>query len=576
MSSRRKGFFYRFRLPLKILGVSILVALGLGAFYALSLVGPRPVDTSRSVPQVDRAEALELLAESQRMEERFQRLAELRRPQDQDLDLLRQAIDKQQQFLAATGGVSREGNERLQSLRRQYQNHVTVPLREESVEAELRGNNHELQDRRSEALADYRRAMELQRTINERYPLSEHRDVGRLTQLERRFRVLEGRPLYDRSLEAENAARRAIEEGDYAQALEHLREAINTQREMNNRYRDLMYADMRRLSALEREMTSLQTSDAHHEIEALVVSGREAADRESYREAADYFQQAARRQRRLIQEFPQSRFATSERLNELEVKVENALSRELGERILVEFKLLQGHLRARSIWQATEILQTLEPQARRFRESFPRSDLVDEQVLLQLQFLGLIQDDLGHLQERIYGQILPIPGDEGWHMAKTEVSQAMYASIMNSNPSRNRDDRLPVDSVNWHEAVEFCQKVSWILSREVRLPSVDEFRAALGSLRFVDLNTVSWNANNSNMRTHPVATKEANQNGFHDLLGNVAEWLSPDALPPGEAFRAGGDAEDSTDLLADVPIDVSNKRTRNRMTGFRYVVNMTD
>ncbi len=558
------------------MGVFILAGLALGGFYLLSLMGPRPVDIDRTAQPVDRGQAVELLGESQRLESRFRQVSAMREPRDEDLQLLLDAIERQQDYLSAVGGFDRQGSERLQTLRKLYQDHAAAPVRVESVEAEMQAHAHELREERTEALAGYRRAMDLQRRINERFPLSEHRDVGRLTQLERHFRVLEGRPLYERSQEAETMARQALETSQWDEALEHLQIAIDTQRQLNNRYRGFMYADMQRLGRLERELVSLQTSDAHGEIEQLVERGRAAAERLEHRQAADYFQQAARRQRRLNVDSPQSHFASAAQLEALEVKAENALSRELGERILKEVHTLQEHLRARSIWQATEVLQALEPQAQRFRESFPRSELLSEDMLRKLQFLALVQDDLALFQERIYGQLLPIPEHDAWHMAKTEVPQALYTSIMLSNPSRNRGERQPVDSVNWHDAHEFCQKVSWILARDVRMPTLAEYRAALGSLRYVDLTAVSWNAENSGMRTHPVGEKEANANGFFDLLGNVAEWLEPGDLPPGETYRVGGDAEDSVDVLADIPVEVVNQRMRNRMTGLRFVVDMFD
>ena len=272
-------------------------------------------------------------------------------------------------------------------------------------------------------------------------------------------------------------------------------------------------------------------------------------------------------------DFPNSRFASSAKLDELEALNQTVLSQELGEEILGQVVQLDEFLKARNHWQAVDIINGLHQKAERFKENFPRSQVLNEDLALKLQYLSFIKDDISFFQKRIYDQLLPLPKNVGVHMATTEVVQALYSSIMLTNPSRKKGERLPVDSVSYAEAKEFCQKLSWVLAREVRLPKESEFREAVGSLRYVKLDDIAWFSENSDGTSQEVKTKQINAQGFYDLLGNVAEWLeSGNHVAQGEALVAGANAGNSIDILADIPVTIRNAASRNRLTGFRYVV----
>src|SRR6185503_3145904 len=101
----------------------------------------------------------------------------------------------------------------------------------------------------------------------------------------------------------------------------------------------------------------------------------------------------------------------------------------------------------------------------------------------------------------------------------TEVTQAAYRVVMGTNPSFYRGDDLPVDSVTWVEASEFCRKVGG------RLPTEAEWeyaaRSGISADRYGELDEIAWYGSNSARTTHAVKTRRSNNNGMFDVLGNV-------------------------------------------------------
>jgi len=110
----------------------------------------------------------------------------------------------------------------------------------------------------------------------------------------------------------------------------------------------------------------------------------------------------------------------------------------------------------------------------------------------------------------------------GFWLSQTEVTQAAFQKLMEYNPSIFEGPNLPVESVSWIEADEYCQKIGG------RLPSEAEWeyaaRAGTTGPRYGNLDDIAWYWNNSNYKSHPVGQKRPNAFGLYDMLGNVVEW----------------------------------------------------
>lgn len=171
----------------------------------------------------------------------------------------------------------------------------------------------------------------------------------------------------------------------------------------------------------------------------------------------------------------------------------------------------------------------------------------------------------------------------GFWMGQTDVTQEAYQRVMGRNPSHFKGANLPVDSVSWSEAQEYCQKVG------ARLPTEAEWEyAARGSnpsSRNGPLGDIGWHRGNSRSKTHAVAQKKANPYGLYDMLGNVwqwtADWYGDYAFTPasdptgpgggtGRALR-GGSWADNSRFLRESEREGALPGDRYDVIGFRCV-----
>ncbi len=172
-----------------------------------------------------------------------------------------------------------------------------------------------------------------------------------------------------------------------------------------------------------------------------------------------------------------------------------------------------------------------------------------------------------------------------FYMGIYEVTQKQYQQLMGKNPSADKGDDNPVETVSWDEVIAFCKKLSEKTGKKVRLPTEAEWeyacRANSGpSARFCfgndddRLADYAWYGGNSDKKTHPVGQKKPNRFGLYDMHGNVAELCSgyfADSYPPADSTDPQG-ASSGTDRFTRggcyvVPPDACRSSLRFEFTG---------
>jgi formylglycine-generating enzyme required for sulfatase activity/predicted DNA-binding protein with PD1-like motif len=160
-------------------------------------------------------------------------------------------------------------------------------------------------------------------------------------------------------------------------------------------------------------------------------------------------------------------------------------------------------------------------------------------------WMGSPESEVGHRKDELQHRVMI---SKPFYLGVYEVTQVQYELIMGYNPSEhlnNRGPNKPVDHVRYADAAHFCQRVSQLTGKKLRLPTEAEWERACragGAAPYsfgADVSKLAEYAwYNQGLRiSHDVGLLKPSPWGLYDIHGNVWEWVS-DWYAPYEAGSA--------------------------------------
>jgi hypothetical protein len=497
---------------------------------------------------------------------------------DGDLALLGEAVQAQQDYLTSRGALASE-NVRLETMRRRY--HVIQAERQRSISTEAEDKATAIaKSDPAGAIVELRRAVEAERLIESRWFFSGYADVGKIARLDTRLRRLEAEPLRAKTQALEAQAEVAFTAGRLDEAVKGMGEAIETEQAFVGKYRDVLdteFARVERLSIRQETMRShplyLQTvaaeASAAEAIKGYAKAISGAAQEVQATLAVQAFERALLAQAQLKQEFPRSAWATVVR--EAAFAKQRNRWRSAGSLQDVETRAqtMAKYLRAGQAAEALDLARALREKLTRVEAENPGVVPPEDAMRRQLEYIVTHAATIQVILPKLDQLVAPVAGSS-IRMMKQEISQGFYSTVMGANPSASMRENLPVESVAYADAQAFCEALGWMCGRSIRLPTVAEYKAAMGDLALPPGAKNAWTFDNTDgVSARPVGSSQPTGAGYFDLLGNVEEWAQAEATDD-FASVVGGSV--NWVPVSGLPLRKALKREKSRTIGFRIVI----
>jgi hypothetical protein len=547
--------------------VLVLVLLALGVASLLLYTSDRRT-TRQSELVVSPEAAAALLRRSLEAEAAFEKIRQERfELKDADLALLEEALRLQEEYIIARQSVGTD-SPRQQSLRRRLHLLRGEQLRHDSEAAEAKALELAKTDEPA-AIPLLRQAVAWEQEIEMKWEFSGLADPGRRARLDTRLRRLESAPLWQKGRALEAEAERLFAAGKFADAAAMFNQAIDCETEFLARYRDVRNTEFGRSDKLAERRETAFSGEAWQGIlaqrakaEALEKKGEWPAAAQAWQAAVDAFA-------KLLTDYPKSGFADRTLEAAFVTRLNFARFHDEIVALRARCEQLRSALRARRADEAVRLAEELVVEARRLGGANTGTFLDDDAERKELEFLAANAAVVRAVLLGVDANLRPVPST-GLRMYRTEIPQALYASVMATNPSSVRREGSPVESVTYAEAEAFAVRLGWILGAKVRLPTLSEYVAAAGDpAKLPDPAQARTLENSDGINVGLVGSAVANAAGFHDLFGNVEEWAQAAPADTRAPVFGGSIATPLGKVRAERSVF---KREKSRTLGFRIVI----
>lgn len=567
--------------PGKIAGplVFLLFAAGiLGIFYIASLSkGSNEIYETATDVAIDSAMAEKRLHESRSLESQFNAIHEFKKDtvSSADIDLYEKAVENYRLYLTHAG-VAASYNPRYERMRKHLHNLRADSLRKLSSELEKQAETFANEKKYNEAETHFNDAAALEHQITKEFPLASKKNHARANFLENRAKTMRAIPLQIKAQELKAQGEAALNEANWPKANLCLTEALSIEKILWADYRNVIVSNSSRILRIQDLLSTIGSAPDYERREKYSSEAKAHEQDGNWEAAANLWAQALASQKTIIQNFPRSLYADKETENSLMKNYANASARPQFILLEKDYTELIANIRERKLEHVSLIAKQALRRAENILREWPQSTLISEDFIQELRYMDLKAPDIASVQSNFFNLLLPIPGHPNKaRMLKTEVSQALYSFVMPFNPSASKDLNYPVESVDFNDAQEFCRKLSMLIGCEVRLPSQEEFTMAAGTPNTETVLEHAWLIENSSGVIHSSGSRKANADGFFDLYGNVAEWVTPSSKESIKAFEslvAGGDCQTPVYAFPDEIFKKVPRSEKSRTRGFRVVI----
>ncbi len=419
------------------------------------------------------------------MEKAFARVDEIARELEDDalttagrVRLLEEGVAVLNELVRSDPGLVQADNARLEAWRGRLAGLQAAGLQAAARAAEERALQARAAGDAAGELAAWREAWEAQSSINGSGAGAEFRNLPNEVRLRQEIEKLGLRTLAREAEQAAQAGKLAAEAGHREEALAHYERALDLLKRADREQPRLAAKKQAERIRLGAEVAALRAAGLQARLEENLQRARQAAGEGRSEEAGSLLAAAMEQQRALNKDHAGTRFASAERLDQLEVERQTLRAAGVLQQVAELDRRAAEHLRRREVFQAQQLVRQALTAWEETRQREPRARGVDEELGARLAYLQLRADGLARVQDWIYDALRPMPADRTRALLASGVSQDLFSQMMNSNPSRQTAPDRPVDSVTHDEAVEFCRRLGWMLGRRVRLLDAAEAAAS--------------------------------------------------------------------------------------------------